>query len=213
MPTTDALEIMQLAVDGEATPEQEAQLREFLNASPELRATYEALRGLARELDAVPLLDPPGIRRSVLSQLRPSRGMPLRSRRNVVLAFAYAAAAVIIVGVVVHRAIPPAKDSAATMVRPEVEDWPLIARAASAEAKITVRRNGDQFLVDVSGAGQGPCLLQWDGRKLAPPEGRAAFQKRPVQLRLQRRAGASGPAVIALQLPDRPDLRATIDLH
>lgn len=203
---------MQLAVDGQATPEQQAKLREIVK-SPEQQAIYDGLRQLARELDAVPLLDPPGLRGSVLSRLQPAPVTPIHSRRKAILAFVYAAAAVVIIGIAIHHAMPQAKNAAATMVSPDAEEWPVVAQQSYAGATMSIRRNGEQFIVDVSGPGEGPVVLQWDGRKLSPETGKAVFHKQPIQLRLQRRPGSSGPAVIALQLPSRPALQVIVDLH
>src|SRR5438128_651037 len=103
MNRTDAIELMQLSIDGETSPEQEAQLRDLLASSAEYRSIYDGLRDLARKLDSVPLLDPPGVRSSVLSRISPSV-VSIRRPRRVILALAYAAAVVIIVGIAVHRA-------------------------------------------------------------------------------------------------------------
>ena len=202
---------MHLAIDGETTPEQQAQLDRILE-SPVSRAEYDALRNLARELDTVPLLEPPGLRQSILERLRPAPVVPLRSRRRMALALAYAAAAVIVLGVIVHR-MPPSSETAATMISPESGEWPVIARARSADALMTVRRNGDQLAIDISIPSDGGCVVEWDGQKLLPSTGRATFQKPPVTLQLRRRPGASGPAVIALHFPDKPGVQTRIDLR
>jgi hypothetical protein len=213
MPTNNALEIMQLALDGQATEEELESLRETLAASPEAQATYDALCNLVRRLEAVPLIDPPAIRASVLSRLRPARVTLFRPRRRTLLALAYAAAAVIVIGVAIHRAIPPSP-SAATMVRME-EDFPVVAQLSSREATMTIRRNGDEFEVQAKVTGQGPVSLEWDGQKLSPATGSATFADRtePIRLILNRRSGAAGSAVIRLRLPEKELLKTTVELR
>ena len=56
------LELIQLAIDGEATQNDRAELDAILASSPEARAMFEAMKNVARQLDAVPMVDPPGVR-------------------------------------------------------------------------------------------------------------------------------------------------------
>src|SRR5438309_1130481 len=116
MPVNDGIEIIQLAIDGEATPEQETRLRQMLANSPEARATHDALRNLAQQLDSVPLVDPPPMREDILANL-PANVAPFHSRRRILLGLAYAAAAVIVIGVAVQRFVPPPHSATATMAR------------------------------------------------------------------------------------------------
>ena len=213
MPTNNELEIIQLAIDGQATAEDEARLREILATSAEAQAAYDALADLVRHLEAVPLIDPPGIRESVLPRLHPARVTPFRARRRTVLAFAYAAAAVIVIGVAIHRAIPPPR-SAATMVHME-EDFPVVAQLSSPEGTMTIRRNGDEYELQAKVIGEGPVSLEWDGQKLSPATGMATFgdRSKPIRLILRRRSGASGSAVIRLRFPQKEILKTTVELR
>jgi anti-sigma factor RsiW len=215
MPVIDDIEIIQMAIDGEATAEQETQLRRSLANSPETRATYQALRQLAQQLDSVPLVDPPPMRDSILPNLRPANVEPFHPRRRILLGLAYAAAAVIVIGVAVQRFVPPPHSASATMARLDTADWPLVAHAASPKAKIAVRGSRNEYVVEVTVSGEGPITVEWDGRKLSPAVGEATFQNqdKPIRLQLHRRVGASGSAVIRLRLPEKENLTATIDLR
>lgn len=204
--STDLNELIQLAIDGEATPEQRAELQERLAASAENRAAFALMQDLANQLERMPMVEP-----TSPMQWRPasaSRTPRVRRYSRPLLAFAYTAAAVLIIVFAVQRALPPSQ-TAATMTRLE-EDWPVVARAVSAEGKLTIRGNGSEFAVEVTGSG--PASLEWDRSKLAGPA-EAAFQNYPETVHLRRRAGAAGPAVVRLHLPDKPGLQATIDLR
>ena len=206
--STDPLELMQLSIDGATTPEQENELRLLLSSSPEAKATFDSLRNVALRLDRVPLIDPPSpITWRPSPSARPVHVYPMR--RKVVLAHAYAAAAVIVVVFALRRFEPAAPTAAATMVAVENEDWPVVARASSPDAKMVIRMSGDELEIAVSSSLL--SRLTWDQSKLSGPAV-ANFSKSPKSITLQRRPGATGSAVVRLQLPDRPGLQATIDL-
>ena len=66
------LELIQLAIDGEATQNDRAELDAILASSPEARAMFEAMKDVARQLDAVPMAEPPGVRPAVMEKIRSS---------------------------------------------------------------------------------------------------------------------------------------------
>ena len=202
MPQTELIELIQLAIDGQANAAQQAQLQRLLTASPESRATYESFRALAAELDRVPMVDPP-----TPMQWRPQTATIRRFPRRYTVAFAYAAAAVVIVAVALYRAVPPTHSAGATMARIEREDWPVVARVSSTQAKMTIRRSGDDFLVEV--ATDAPFTIDWDRARLDAD----TFQKQAKTIYLHRRRGATGSAVVGLHLPNNSELRAKIDLR
>lgn len=206
MPDTDPHELIQLAIDGHADAEQQVELRTLL-ASAESQSEYAELSALAKQLDAVPLVDPPGVRPSVMAQIFAATSMKPPERLNAhrsrnLLAFAYAAAAVLAIVFIVQRTIPTAPSSAATMVRIEVSDWPVVAQAANNNGAMTVRGNGDEFAVEVSV--NGPYTVEWDASRL-----RAGA----TPGRLTRQPGAKGPAVIRLHLQNNEILIAAINLR
>lgn len=196
-------ELMQLVIDGVATPAEERELRAALEHSSVAREQFEGLQTIAKSLDAAPVADAPGIKQAVMAQIRPLRAAPAHSSRPVRrrwIAFAYAAAAVMVIGIAVHRAVPPPRDSAATMARIE-EEWPVVARAASGNTRMTVRGSRGEFVVEVSP--KLPYALQWDASRL----------ERIEPNRFRKVGGASGPTVITLRLQDQSELRVTIDLR
>jgi anti-sigma factor RsiW len=204
MPDTEELtELMQLVADGEATPQEEARLRAILASSPAAAAELETLKALVSQLNNVPLVNPPGVRPAVMSQISASMwgraSARPRHRRKRLFAALYAAAAIVIVLFAVHRNVAP-RTSSATMTRIE-EEWPIVARASAANARLTVRGSGDEFIVDVNS--KLPYSLDWDATRL----------DRIESTRFRRRAGATGRAVIRLRLPDNTDLNASVDLR
>jgi anti-sigma factor RsiW len=200
-------ELMQLAIDGAATPAQQEELRARLESSPEARADYDALRELADVLDRMPLVDSPSIKPGVMAKLpvltraeRPRSPVLHWATRRRALAFAYVAAAIVIVMVALRHTAPSPPNSSATMIRVETE-WPVVARAVAPAAQMTIRGDGEEYVVAVSG--DVPYSLDWDHGKLS----------RIAPNRFRRQPGATGPAVIRLRLPDNSVLNAAIDLR
>ena len=215
MPANSDHEIMQLDIDGQATAEEQSRLRHLLAASPEARAEYDSLRNLAGALDSVPLVEAPPMRESILPELHLAPVAKFHPRRRILLGLAYAAAAVIVIGVAVQRFVPPPHSAAATMARLDTADWPTIGRASTEGARMTVHGNRNDFVVEVTVSSEGPFTVEWDGKKLSPAVGEATFQNlgKPVRLQLHRRNGVSGATVIRLQLPGKENLTTTIDLR
>ena len=218
MHTTEELQLMHRAIDGEATADEQRQLDDLLASSPEARDTFAGLEDVARRLDAVPLVDPPPLRDLVMAaivrdELATRRHSGRAAKRRRYLAFAYAAAAVIIIAIAVHHAPPTSQRAGATMMRADAAEWQLLARAASASGELTVRERGDELIVDGSSAAGGPVTVEWDGDKFFPSNGSATFDLPPVRLHLKRRAHSSGATVIRLRLPGQVSVQATIELR
>src|SRR5881227_1069036 len=137
---------------------------------------------LVRQLEAVPLVEPPEMKKDILARLRaphpPLRGTlsrwerdmavaPLAKRRvrGVVFGLAWAAAIVIVVTVALERKSLPWQHTSATIV--PVEKWQIVARlAVPEEGKLVIRRSGDQFAIQPTAATSEPISVAWDQKKL-----------------------------------------------
>jgi hypothetical protein len=239
MPTSErTLELIQLAIDGQASEEERAELGQILANSGEARETYRALREVVEQLEAVPTSDAPPMRDAILERIRrstiPANVTPFGTRRRMVLAAVYAVAAAIVIGVALNRlierrdhSVPPAH-AAATMARLDIDDWPVVARVTSTGATgtmtLTVRRLGDRYAIQPIVAGQGAVSVAWDRQKLMllevlPPgavqseadEVTFADRSKQVAVILRRRDQASGSAVVRMVIAGRESLRATIN--
>jgi anti-sigma factor RsiW len=217
------LELIQLTIDGQATESDRAELDAILTNSAEARAMYEAMQDVARQLDGVPMAEPPHVRGPVLEALRKSMedrrprlvedrrprlsGQPRRPppaaafRRRTVLAVIYAVAAAIVIGVGVDRLLVERvrpQESAASMVAPDVNDWPLVTRTAD----VTVRALGDRYAVQPRTG-----VVDWDHRKLE------LVERMGSSVILQRRQGVTGSAMIRLSIAGREVFRTPVRLE
>jgi hypothetical protein len=183
---------------------------------------------LVRQLDAVPQVEPPEMKTSILARLRaphppfghllPASGakdlkaetprLAKRRVRGVAIGLAWAAAIIIVVTVVVERKSLPWQHVSAT-IAPPVDKWPIVARAAvPEEGKLIVRRSGDQFAIQPSATTSEAISVAWDQKKLEI----ADVVSDPEVLILQRKNGASGSAVIQLNVGGREVLRTVVSL-
>jgi hypothetical protein len=233
------LELIQLALDGETTEAERAELDQTLANSAEARETYRALRDVVERLEAVPFAPTPPMRAAILEAIRRSTRhvnvTPFNARRRTVLAVAYAVAAAIVLGVALNRLIEirerpvqPAH-AAATMARlDDIDTWPVVSRVSSRGATeavtLTVRRQGDRYALQPAVAGHAAVTVAWDREKLTlfevlPPRDVQAdaneitFADRSKQMAviLQRRQGASGSAVVRILIAGKESLRTTIN--
>ena len=172
---------------------------------------------LVRQLEAVPLVDPPEMKDVILARLRaphPALRATLshgeRGRfRGLVMGLAWAAAVIIVITVVVERKSLPWQHASAT-IAPPVEKWQIVANAVVPdEGKLIVRRNGDQFAIQPSGSTGEAISVAWDQKKLEV----ADVVSDPEVLILQRKNGASGTAVIHLNVGGREVLQTTVPLN
>jgi hypothetical protein len=237
MPVNErTLELIQLAIDGEASEEERAELAHILAILEEARETDRALREVVERLESSPEAEPPSMRAAILQGVAQTLlSVPLHAqtrvsvphRRRRVLAAVYAVAAAIVVGLAVERLIEhrehsvrPSNAAAAMAGIDDLSDWPVVTRLSS----LTVRRQGDRFAVQPAMAGQGPLSVAWDGGKLVlsevlPPadvqrdqdEITFADRNKQVTVILQRREGASGTAVIRILAAGREVSRTTIN--
>ena len=165
---------------------------------------------LVRQLEAVPLVEPPEMKDAILAKLRsphPAFGAKRRVR-GVVIGLAWAAAIIIVVTVVVERKSLPWQHAAAT-IAPPVDKWQIVAQAAvPEEGKLIVRRSGDQFAIQPSASTSEAISVEWDQKKLEI----ADVVLDPEVLILQRKNGASGTAVIQLNVGGREVLRTVVSL-
>ncbi len=185
------LELIQLALDGEASEEESAELGQILANSGEAREAYRALRELVEKLEAVPSSDPPPMREAILERIRNSTSvaqalLPVQAqtrvsvphRRRLLLAAVYAVAAAIVIGVALNRlierrehAVSPTHAAAAMARLDDIDNWPIVARVSSRGAMekmtLTVRRQGDRYAIQPILAGPGAVSVAWDRQKLA----------------------------------------------
>lgn len=147
---------------------------------------------LVRQLESVPLVEPPDFREAVMSRVKAQRTVvafrPARAR--LYLGLAWAAAVAIVIGVAFFRAPQPRQqNAAATMTSPSPE--------------ITVQRSGDRFIVQPNEQG----AIDWDHAKLTKvdslPDGSIVLQ--PIQ-------GATGIAEIRLRVSGREVAKTAIQL-
>jgi len=205
------LELIHLAIDSEATESDRAELDAILANSAEARAMFEAMRDVARRLDGVPTAEPPHVRPAVLEKIRssvrtgfsPSRLTevgPNPFRRRTVLAVVYAVAAAVVIGVGVDRLLVERvrpQESAASMVAPDVNDWPLVTRTAD----VTVRALGDRYAVQPRTG-----VVDWEQGKLE------LVERMGSSVILQRRHGATGSAMIRLSIAGTEVFRIPVSL-
>jgi len=101
-------------IDGAISPEGKSALRAFLDANPEAQAHYRELRGLSMTLSCVADVEPPAdLKAAILRSVRQAAERPQRGflawlpglwpEGRVVLRYAYAAAAGLLLGVVIMR--------------------------------------------------------------------------------------------------------------
>jgi hypothetical protein len=172
---------------------------------------------LVRQLEAVPMIEPPEMKTSILARLRAPhpKAVPLplgeggakRRVRGVLIGLAWAAAVVIVVAVVLQRQSLPWQHASATIV--PVDQWRIVARVqVPEEGKLVIRRSGDQFAIQPSAFTREPISVAWDQKKLEM----ADVVSDPEVVILQRKSGASGSAVIQLNVGGREVLRTAVSL-
>lgn len=98
------IELMQLDVDGRATPDQQETLRAALARDPKLRAEHARLVEVVEALHRLPGVEPPAtLRAEILAGLHSEALRPVTGRRRPLWAwmpYGYAAAAGLLLGVV-----------------------------------------------------------------------------------------------------------------
>lgn len=162
-------ELVNAVVDGQATPEQQAELQELLRTSPETRALFEGTLDVAHRLEAMRVEEPPGelktnILRSVRMEPRLQPGTHrlkpvLHQRRRIYFAAGWAAAAAFVLAVVIFERREPS-NTGATMA-------PIVATYRSDEVTLVVRRQRDLYILEpVTPTRPANVRLSWDPEKL-----------------------------------------------
>jgi hypothetical protein len=176
---------------------------------------------LVRQLEAVPLVEPPEMKDDILGSLRsaaarrrleggakaPHSEGAKRRVRGVLIGLAWAAAIVIVVAVVLQRQSLPWQHASATIA--PIDQWQIVARVqVPEEGKLVIRRSGDQFAIQPSAFTSEPISVAWDQKKLEM----ADVVSDPEVVILQRKSGATGSAVIQLNVGGREVLRTAVSL-
>ena len=137
------IELIQLAIDGEATPSQRAELESILAASPEARDYFDSIDRVAKTIGNAPRVEPsPSIRDDVMSALRNRTATVVsmnqhRTRRRHLLAYGWAAAAAAVILVALYPLVSGRKaeiipsQAGATMAAMSADSWPLVARVSA----------------------------------------------------------------------------------
>lgn len=238
MPNSErTLELIHLALDGETSEAERAELDQILANSAEARETYRAFRDVVERLEAVPFAPTPPMRAAILEAIRrstaPVNVTPFGARRRTVLAVVYAVAAAIVLGVALNRLIElrehpvqPAHAAAAMARLDDIDTWPVVSRVsfrgATEAVTLTIRRQSDRYALQPAAAGA--VTVAWDREKLTlfevlPPrdvqadanEVTFADRSKHVAVIVQRRDGASGSAVVRILIAGKESLRTTIN--
>jgi hypothetical protein len=161
---------------------------------------------LVRQLEAVPQVEAPDMKDDILARIRAPH--PAQRRvKGVLIGLAWAAAIVIVVSVALERRSLPWQHTAATMA--PVDQWAVVARVAvPQEGRLIIRRSGDQFAIQPFASTGEPIAVAWDQKKLKVSD----VVSDPEVVILQRKNGASGSAVIQLNVGGREVLRTAISL-
>ena len=170
------LELIHLAIDGEATTAEQVDLQQRLGSSRETQAAFDELRHLVGEIESLPYPPvPSGFKQTVLDalrgrQARSSRVIPFPPRRKA-FAAVYAVAAAVILGILLYPVVfnqprPPVNglDAAGSMARIEIDQWPEIAslRTPDQKAALSIRENAGQLAIVVQGVDPQPVSVSWN---------------------------------------------------
>jgi hypothetical protein len=164
----EIIDLVNAVVDGEATAEEETELRRLLLTSPQVRELFDSTREIARRLEEMRSIDPPiDLRRGILEALverrasaRRRRAEARRSTPRRVFTIAWAAAAALVLAFLILGR-RPMTDTGATMA----PAWPIVQKIVSERATLIVRRHADLYELEpvVSGS---PVSIHWDESKL-----------------------------------------------
>ncbi|MEO8216180.1 MAG: hypothetical protein ABI718_03770 [Acidobacteriota bacterium] len=190
MTSSDRLaELLNLALDGSATEQEQSELNLALADSTEARAASEELNSLGSELDAFRSVEPPvGFTELVMDRLRGGvsalafpatfpqskvSSFQAHRRRLMTAVWAVAAAVVLVIALYPTLARRPAASVGAAQAAGSIgtmdpSSWPVISRTVSRDAAeaavLTIRQNGDHIALQSEMNGRGPRLVQlrWD---------------------------------------------------
>ncbi|HSP17747.1 MAG TPA: hypothetical protein VLV78_23585 [Thermoanaerobaculia bacterium] len=160
----EVVEIVNAAVDGVATPEQQAELQRLMATSPDVREMFESTREIAERLEAMNVEPPANLRSWSVAHLRATRaagdGHRSTGRRTIFAAAWAAAAALILVFLIIGR--QQMTDTGATMA----PAWPVVERIASPDATLLVRRQGDMLSLEILVPQPETVRIAWDASQM-----------------------------------------------
>ncbi|HEU5162267.1 MAG TPA: hypothetical protein VFV54_03885 [Thermoanaerobaculia bacterium] len=178
-------ELIQMDVDGALSPGQKAALDAALAADDEARASLASYRLLARELESLPVVDPPPLLASSVARAVRARHLNRpathaapspASRRRHVLYLGYAAAAGLLLGLLTapflmrtdsfHGPVE-AGNAAASIGAAELSSWEIVDRRTASTAggsvRLLVRRNGTSLGVEAAFTDAGSeAVISWN---------------------------------------------------
>ena len=227
-------QLIQRAVDGQASETDLAELDARLAESAEELVMRDEIESIARRLNGMPAAARPSVKTAVLNEIsheETQKIVPFRSRRRLVAVASWAIAASLVVGFGVYQWVQQHDQStqnsqaSASMLRMDVDDWSTVANVSSSNGKLIVRRNGDLFAVQPVMASPVPVTIRWDAGRFdlaeAYPSPRAsrdgaevsfgASKKNPTIV-LRRRPDAFGSTDIEFSAPGNDSARATVSL-
>lgn len=184
-------DLIQGAVDGTLTPEEQGELERLLARSAPSRAELESQLALTRALNDVPLVSVPSVRDSVLERIRSlerQRPVPFpykrrNRRRAFVLGWAAAAAVVIAVGIqqIPHFAALNGDRAGGAMTRTGVDEWTTVGRLARDGSTLTIQQNGDRFTFLPRVPADVPVTIEWNPEQLTFEEATAITDRREAR--------------------------------
>jgi hypothetical protein len=190
----EIVELVNAAVDGVATPEQQNELESLVETSPDVREMYEATRDLVRRLEAMNV-EPPANLRAWLGQRPSVIALPRRAeaRRSTFIYGWAAAAAIVLVFLVIGR--HQLTDTGATMA----PAWPVIQKIAAPEATLVARKDGDLVSLEVVVPRPAHVEIAWDPSQVTFvgvfDEKSASLRKRSVEFSLRDPSTRAGVIV------------------
>ena len=225
-------ELIQMAVAGNATERDLAELDQMLAESAEEDVIRGEIESIALQLKGMPVAVLPAIKESVLTKISHEETAKIvasfRPKRRFAAITAWAIAASLVVGFGVYQWTAQrlqSSNSSAAMLRMDVKDWAIVANVPTSNAKFIVRRNGDLFAVQPVLASPVPIAIRWDAGRFdldeAYPSANmgqdgaavsfAASRKNPTIV-LRRRPDAFGTTEIEFSAAGNDKATATVSL-
>lgn len=185
MVSETTLELINVAIDEEATPSERAELAQILGQSDNALREFEALSTVNGLLKTAAAAEAPSVHDAVMGELRRRVAQPRSStiipaggrfsRRRIVF-LGWAAAAAVVLGFAVAPFVgsrdggPPVPTTGVSgaMAPMHVDDWPAIADARSGSGlSAMIRRQNNRLAVIVAVAGPADVTVAWPAGKLA----------------------------------------------
>lgn len=159
------IELVNLAADGQATPQQKAELQALLELSDDARAFDASTRELVSRLDRFETVDPPiELRPNVMRRVRTATAHTARPgfTRRRRFALAWAAAAALVLAVLLVDRPRRLDDHGATMA--PAAAWPAVASLKAGDHTLVIRQKGNLYRLEPAISGPYPVVatLSWD---------------------------------------------------